>query len=157
MPKSYLVASTRALRDIAADKTFNQLSLGVQSRYLPPLDDTNSAERLARFDEAFRALQTANGLYSEREATVRFISQNLFKAAIPLPASIPLGTHRARAFLFKDGQFLSEDSAQLFITKDSFEQTIYLAAQNNGLLYGFMAVLLAMATGWIGRLMFRRD
>jgi len=53
--------------------------------------------------------------------------------------------------------FLKENSAQLEIRKSGFEQAIYRTAHRHGLFYGFLAVGLAMVTGWVGRVVFRKD
>jgi Putative transmembrane protein (Alph_Pro_TM) len=41
--------------------------------------------------------------------------------------------------------------------KAGLEYRIYKAAHENSLLYGLFAVFLAVITGWMGRLMFRKD
>ena len=73
------------------------------------------------------------------------------------PRQPVLGTHRARAFLFRNGIFIRETSAQLAILKAGFEQSIFRLSRDYGFLYGVFAVLLAILTGWIGRLVFRKD
>jgi uncharacterized protein (TIGR02186 family) len=70
---------------------------------------------------------------------------------------VPVGTHKARAFLFKNGVFIKESSAQLSIVKSGFEQTIYRFSTNHGPSYGILATLLAVVTGWLGRIVFRKD
>ena len=70
---------------------------------------------------------------------------------------MPVGTHKARAFLFKNGLFMKESSAQLAIQKAGFEQSLYRFANTNGFAYGVISVLLAIVTGWLGRVIFRRD
>ncbi len=70
---------------------------------------------------------------------------------------MPVGTHRARAFLFRNGSFVTETSAPLAIMKSGFEQRIFEIAHRQSLLYGLFAVLLAITTGWLGRIIFRRD
>lgn len=84
-------------------------------------------------------------------------SQNLFRATVALARNVPVGTHKARAFLFKNGVFLKETSAQLAIIKSGFEQSIFRFADNYAFAYGVISVLLAMMTGWLGSLVFRRD
>lgn len=99
----------------------------------------------------------ATSLYATNLGGVQFLSQNLFRATLKLAPSVPVGTHRARAYLFKNGQFVKESSAQLAILKSGFEQWIYRSAKQNGFLYGVFAVVLAIAVGWLGRIVFRRD
>ena len=88
---------------------------------------------------------------------MQVLSSTLFRATVPLPPNIPVGTHKARAFLFKNGQFMKETSANLVIVKAGFEQSVYEAAHEYSFYYGIFAVALAMLTGWLGRIVFRRD
>ena len=41
------------------------------------------------------------GLFSMRVGGVEFLSQSLFRASLPLSPNVPVGTHKARAFLFR--------------------------------------------------------
>lgn len=155
--RSYVLAATRNLQDIANDETFKQLALGVGQRFFEPQSEHEPPARLNAFSEALKAHKVADGLYHEGEGSVRFLSQSLFKATLAIPSNVPLGTHRARAFLFKNGTFIDEDSTGLYVAKDSFEQWIYDRSRDSGLIYGIAAVFLAMLVGWAGRLLFRRD
>jgi uncharacterized protein (TIGR02186 family) len=157
VPRSYVLAATRNLRDVSPEATFRQLSLGVEQRFFEPAIENPSPARFAYFSKALREQKIANGLYREGIGDVRFLSQSLFKASLALPADIPLGTHRARAFLFKNGVFVDEDSTGLYVEKDSFEQWLFSSAQQHGFFYGLAAVALAIFVGWAGRVLFRRD
>ena len=72
---------------------------------------------------------------------MQFLSQNLFRATLALAPNVPVGTHKARAFLFKNGMFVKETSAQLAIVKSGFEQSIFSFAHDYPLFYGIFAVL----------------
>ena len=157
VPLSYSLATTRAMQDIANTESFSRLSLGVDNIFLKPSDPDGDTARIAEFTEALRSRKRATGLYSERVGGVQFLSQSLFRATLALPPNVPVGTHRARAFLFKNGVFLRETSAPLAILKSGFEETVYRAANGYSFLYGAGAVLLAMLVGWLGRVIFRKD
>ncbi len=157
VPVSYSVATTRALQDITDTTNYRQLALGVDNIYLEPLERAEGQTTIKEFEAALRQLKKASGLYVERIGGVQFLTQSLFRATLTLAPNIPVGTHKARAFLFKNGVFIKETSAQLAILKAGFEQSIFLAAHNNSLLYGLFAVALAMVTGWLGRVIFKRD
>ena len=157
VPSSYSVATTRAPQDITDTKNYRQLSLGADNIYMEPLDRKDNPATIREFTKALRERKKATGLYVERVGGVQFLSQNLFRASLTLAPNIPVGTHKARAFLFRNGLFIRETSAQLAIVKSGFEQSIFRTANNYGLLYGLFAVFLAMITGWLGRIIFRRD
>lgn len=156
VPVSYSVATTKRFQDIATPATYKRLSLGTGNIYLEPQEKDDPAA-VAEFTAALRSEKTASGLYTERVGDVGFLSQNLFRATVTLAPDVPVGTHNARAFLFKDGVFLKETSAHLFIRKSGFEQTLFRLAGNHGFFFGLCAVALAFVTGWAGRMIFRRD
>ena len=65
------------------------------------------------------------------------------------------GTNKFNLFKKKEGA--EETAAPLVILKSGFEQSIYRFAHQNSMLYGIFAVLLAVVTGWLGRIVFKRD
>lgn len=157
VPMSYSVATSRARQDITNPANYRQMALGAENIAITPFDRTGEPATIEEFTAALRERKKATGLFSERIGGVQFLSQNLFRATLNLAPNVPVGTHRARAFLFKNGVFIRENSAQLAILKAGFEQRVHRAAQNHGFLYGLAAVLLAFVTGWVGRLIFKRD
>ncbi len=157
VPISYSLATTRAIQDIADSESFGRLSLGIDKIYLKPAEPDHDEAYIDEFTSALRDGKRESGLYSERVGGVEFLSQNLFRATLSLPPHVPVGTHRARAFLFRNGVFLKETSAPLLIMKSGLEDAIYQAAHRYSLPYGIGAVLVAMLIGWLGRIIFRKD
>ncbi len=157
VPISYSVATTRMPQDITDPVSYRQLALRAENIHVEPLEKDQDPATISEFTAALRERKTATGLYSERVGGVQFLSSTLFRATLTLAPNIPVGTHKARAFLFRNGVFVKESSAQLAIVKSGFEQLMFRFSRNHGVLYGFGAVGLALLTGWLGRLVFRKD
>lgn len=157
VPISYSIATTRMLQDITDPDSYRRLSLGANYIYLEPAETAESPATIEEFTAALRDRKKAANLYNERIGGVEFLSQNLFRATVELAPNVPVGTHKARAFLFKAGMFIKETSAPLHIVKSGFEQSIFNVSREYGFVYGLLAVTLAMVTGWLGRIIFRRD
>ena len=157
VPISYSVATTRMPQDITGDKSYRQLALGADNIHLEPADSNGDPATIKVFSTALRGVKKRTGLYSIRPGGVQFLSKSLFRATLALPANVPVGYHKARAFLFKEGTFIQETSSGLQIVKSGMEQAVFDAAHNHGFFYGLFAVGLAILTGWLGRIMFRRD
>lgn len=157
VPASYSLASTRSLSAITDATTYRQLGLGVDYLSLQPVLGVSPIEHHVMFSDALRALKLQRGLYVERIGDVQFISPTLFRATLTIPANVPIGLHKAEAFLFRDGVFIRETTANLQIVKSGFENAVYDYAHGYGLLYGLFCVALAIFTGWAGRIVFRRD
>ncbi|MBX3570518.1 MAG: TIGR02186 family protein [Rhizobiaceae bacterium] len=156
VPESYSIATTRMPQDITDPNSYRQLALGIDYLHVQPVD-RERPETLAEFTAALRERKRASGLYSERIGGVQFLSTSLFRATLSLAPNVPIGTHKARAFLFKNGLFVKETSAQLAIVKSGFEQTLYRLSTDHGFFFGICAVVLAIVTGWLGRIIFKRD
>lgn len=157
VPVSYSMATTRQPQDITEPNSYRQLSLGINNIYIEPEDKRGNPMTIDEFTDALRERKQALGLYSDNIGGVQFLSQNLFRATLHLAPNVPVGTHKARAFLFRNGLFIKESSTQLAIVKSGFEQTIFRFATDHGFGYGMFAIGLAMLTGWLGRIVFRKD
>lgn len=153
-PLSYISASTRDLQDITSNENFAKLSLGINALKLDSNPDKTAIA--GEFSEAFKSIKTRAQVYSESSGNVEFISESLFRATLQLPASIPIGHHRARAFLFRNGEFIRESSSDLAIIKSGAEQAIYDTARQDSVWYGFGSIFIAVAIGWLGNAVFRK-
>jgi uncharacterized protein (TIGR02186 family) len=157
VPVSYSMATTRMPQDITDPNNYRQLALGADNIHIQPLDPDGNPVDIEEFRQALRERKEASGLFSIRVGGVEFLSQSLFRASLTLAPNVPVGTHRARAFLFRSGLFIKENSAQLAIVKSGFEQSVATASVEYSMFYGLFAVALAMLTGWLGRIIFRKD
>lgn len=109
------------------------------------------------YAEALRRIRTETGLFNETFGTVRFVSPTLFRADLQLPADLPVGRHMVRAYLFRNGVFIREATETLTVVKTGFESFVSDFARDHALTFGIFAVVLAILTGWFGRLVFKRD
>lgn len=157
VPASYSIAMTRQPQDITDAASYRRLALRAQNIFLQPVSPVVNQTTLEEFSAAMLDRKTAAGLYSERIGGVQFLSQSLFRATLYLAPHVPVGTHRARAFLFRNGVFVRETSTGLTIRKAGLEQRLYEFAHDEGFTYGILAVLLAMVTGWLGSIIFRKS
>jgi uncharacterized protein (TIGR02186 family) len=155
MPGYYFLSSTRPLDDIASLSTLERFKLGTAN--LEPMVrgkvDPNEAN-------AFRAAairdRKREHLYWESPTGIEFLSRTLFRARIPVPASVPPGQYRAEVYLFRGGTVVSAQSSPLFIDKSGFERRVYNYAYDASLAYGSVAVAMAFAFGWLAFLIFRQ-
>jgi len=157
VPESYSIATTRMPQDITDPNSYKRLALGTDFLHMQAEDRDGDPTTLEDFRTALRGLKHSIGLYNERVGGVQFLSSNLFRATVRLAPDVPVGTHKARAFVFRNGIFIKETSTQLAIVKSGFEQMLFRLSQNHAMFFGFCAVGLAIVTGWLGRIIFRRD
>ncbi len=157
VPSSYSVATTRPLDEITDAEDARILQIGLKNINVLPELDQNSKIDIAVFRKSLARLKVSKDLFLERIGGVEFLSPTLFKAKLAVPANVPIGKHTAHAFLFRDGKFVNAQFAEMRVQKIGFEQFTYDLAHQNGLLYGIIAVLIAIATGWLASVVFGKD
>ncbi|MDX3926500.1 MAG: TIGR02186 family protein [Shinella sp.] len=157
VPESYSLSSTRDIEAIAPAAALNGIGVGIQHIKLNPVGFVGDGSNLSEFRDAFRRLKESGGFYQRDPGGVQFISASLFRATVRLPANVPNGTHVVRAHLFRDGVFISEKALPLQVMKTGVEQMISNAAYDNPLAYGLLSVLLAVVTGWLASIVFRKE
>jgi uncharacterized protein (TIGR02186 family) len=157
-PSYYSLSSTRPLDEIATPPLLRRFGLGFANI---PLQVADAAETSIdpEFRDAFIRLRKEAGLYSEFAGGVDFIgtSESVFRTAAWIPSNAPDGRYTVEVFLFSGSAFLAHEQATLNVTKVGFEQFMFDASHNNALVYGLACVLLALFTGWIAGVIFRRD
>ncbi|MEX2696476.1 TIGR02186 family protein [Rhizobium mongolense] len=157
VPHSYSMSSSRSIDDVVTPLDLTDQGIGIDHIPLTPVGFVGDGSSLGEFRTAFRRLQQTGGLYERDPTGVRFVSSNLFKASLRLPANIPNGVHTVRAYLFKSGVFVTQKSVPLRVIKTGIEQMLTDAAHGQPIPYGMFAVFLAIVTGWGASIVFRKD
>jgi hypothetical protein len=99
------------------------------------------------FAAALLAYEQAGHLYSYEPQKVYFMGESLFKMVVPFPDSIMGGDYAADVYLFNDGQLTGMQSIPIHVEKTGFDAWIYDFAHNYSVLYGMLAVLIAVSMG----------
>jgi len=159
VPSYLAVLSNRPVGQIAASETLRRLQLGLDNFLLTQRVGFDLADTVPGdpFRTAFVRLETQAGRYSELASAVRFLTPSVFRAAIPLPADAPVGSYTVDVKLLADGALVGRANSELSVSKAGIEQYLAEAARNSGLLYGLATTLMALLTGWIASIVFRRD
>jgi uncharacterized protein (TIGR02186 family) len=129
-------------------------------RILPEVQGRVSAVPQSLHVEQFGAelvrLMTAKGLFGINELGVKFLSPTAYAAQLTLPGDISNGLFIAQTYLFKDGQVIAKRGDSFAVNKTGFERFLFTSARDYPLLYGLTCVILAIGTGWLGGVIFKR-
>jgi len=109
------------------------------------------------FRSAFVRLRTQHGLYREDGSAVTLLTPTLFRTGIPLPAEVPIGTYEVEIKLFSNGALITKTETAFEIVKVGFEQFVATSARQHGLIYGLVTAAMALMTGWMASIVFRKD
>lgn len=156
VPSYYFVASSRPLETITSEWALRRNGVGVANLNLLPRS-RSSPEKLEEFREAVVRMQRVEGLIDEAPYGVTFRSDTLFRTEIDFPAKVPVGQYRVEVHLLKNGLFVDAQSLPLDVNKTGLERRIYELAHDTPLLYGILAVAIALGAGYLASLPFRRS
>lgn len=160
VPGFYAVLSDRPLRDIANEAVLKAFELGFENLDLRLLDSAETKPgdaELAAYRAAIIRIKQSEGLYYYNPKGVTFVGRNLFRATIDLPSNVPVGLYASDVYLLREKEVLSHNRSQLKIGKQGFERFVFSAAFDYPVLYGIIAVIIAIAAGLLASALSRRD
>ena len=149
MPSYYGLFSTPGARSMIEDEG------GVASS-LSLIRAAEDGDERAQHRAALAAARMSQGLYVEELEGVEKLSRTFFRTEIPLPPLLSDGRYRVFAFLYAGDVTLATEELQFNVQKTGFEQRIFQLSREQPLFYGIGAVILALVTGYVGGVVFRR-
>jgi uncharacterized protein (TIGR02186 family) len=158
---SYLaVLSTRPFDSIAGADTLRDEQVGIANVPLTArigATIANAGGPDDPFRQAFVRLKHERDLYGETAGGVMFLTATLYRAAIYVPAEAVIGKYDVDVKLFARGVVIARTASTFEIKTVGFEHFIANAAVNHGLAYGLATTMMAVVTGWMASILFRRD
>lgn len=123
----YKVSIPRAIRSVGAPQNIK--------------DSQNFTSSLIR-------IKTKSNQYQLNEGTISVDEQTLFRTAIKLPAALTEGDYLTRIFLTRGGEVVSKYETSIYVRKVGMERWLFKLSRENALIYGFMSLFIAIASGW---------
>jgi uncharacterized protein (TIGR02186 family) len=158
VPSFYSLNTSRSLAALAPPSLLARLGIGFRNIGFTYTGRSAVNDPAAdEFRDAYIRLKSESGLYDEHSGGVAFIGDTIFRSAIRIPANVPVGRYTVAVYLFSGNAFLAKASAPFEVTKTGFESYMFSIARSQSLLYGLGCVALALITGWLAGVIFRRD
>lgn len=153
-PAYFHVLSSRRLLDIADIALLNANAILPEAYALAP--NPAGFMKTLQFGRELIRLMSEEGLFGVQENGVQFMSDNFYSAQLILPSNAPPGPYVAQTYVFKDGAVIARKSEGFSVRKIGFERFLAQSATQSPLLYGLACVALALFTGWLGGVLFKR-
>ncbi len=107
------------------------------------------------FTRALIRIRQNEGLYQTLEGRVAFDEQTLFRAEIDMPANLTEGEYVIRIFLTRAGRIVSSYETAIDVQKVGLERFLFTLSRERPVMYGLMALAIAIAAGWGASTVFR--
>lgn len=153
-PSYFHVLSSRKLLEIADINLLNQNFILPEAHAMIP--NIAGFMKTLTFGRELIRLMSEENLFGVQENGVQFMSDTFYSAQLTLPSSAPPGPYIAQTYVFKNGEIIARRSEGFAVRKIDFERFLAQSATQYPLLYGIACVVLALFTGWLGGVIFRR-
>jgi len=148
VPGFYAMAASRPMEEIQKSIYYQPLGIGFEEAISSDMQVTPLGGERKEFARALLRDLRRKGLYDVLPGKVEFIGETLFKAVVPFPDDMPRGDYTAEVYLLSDGALVGMQTTPIHVYKSGFDAFIYDQAHRHPLLYGVIAVLLALFSGW---------
>jgi uncharacterized protein (TIGR02186 family) len=158
VPNFYAVASSRPLTEITTPDIRETQQIGATNiaTTVTARDRDRSAEDLAKFRAALIRNKQKIGLYSTDPDEISVISDRLFRTQIKFPSNMATGNYTAVVYLFREGNAVQAVSTPILVEKVGIGAEVYNFAHQQSALYGLAAIVIAVFSGWLGGVVFRK-
>ena len=151
-PSYYAVATSAPWTDVILDIE--------DLRHKISIDRAIRAVGLGREDrdvfiQALMRIKESQDAYLNAFGSVEVSEETLFTTSIRLPANLTEGDYKARFFITRGGAVLDMHDTTINVSKVGLEQFLFSMSREQPLLYGIMAIAIAIAAGWMASAVFR--
>ena len=157
VPSVYLLSTSGPLPDLAPPPVLGELGVGYPALQSRAARSPEQMESDGNFGE-FLKLKESENLYSCDEGGVRLEPEPSgamrVSSECSLPSKVPWGEYEVQLFGFKAGKGELLHSERLHVAPAGVTASVSNLARNHGLLYGILAVLIALGVGLLTGLAF---
>jgi uncharacterized protein (TIGR02186 family) len=156
LPQFYHIAATKPLADLKAGPELQRHQIGLDVLKIEPEAESLTLGDYANFREALIRLKQVRGVFGAEVAPVHVLGNRLFRTEVHFPANVPVGIYRVEVYLIREGQVASAQMTPLSISKTGFGADLYDFAHHHGALYGLLAILISVLSGWLASVAFKK-
>ena len=116
------------------------------------VSDKNNSDFKAQLIEKMEK----NNLYNNNVSKVEFLDETLFKVMLNFPKNIVRGIYTVELYLIKENTLISFQSIPIYVNQIGISAKISDFAIQQDMIYGIIAVMLALIVGWLANYIFAR-
>ena len=154
VPSFYAVASTRPLTEILSPEADAAFRISARQAIGAEQVGDGSPEAVL-FAEALMRIRERSAQYLSLDRYVHIDRDILFRTNVRLPANLTEGAYTTRMYLVQNGEVVSQFRTAIFVRKDGIERWLHELAYDQPLVYGLLALVIALIAGWGASALFR--
>jgi len=95
-------------------------------------------------------------LFLDDPMKIDVISEQLFKTSFHFPNNMTTGKYTVNVFAFREKSLVNMVSKTISVEKTGIGAGVFKFAKEQSALYGLIAIVIAVLSGWIASVIFRK-
>ncbi len=155
VPGYYAVAATRPLNELKANEALYVNQIGIENIRFAGAEEMKEIDR-EMWAKGLTDSMVRSKRYIKKLGKVELTDNTLFKTEVVFPSVIPSGTYTVDTLLLREGNVIGAKRTLIKVSKSGIGAEVFNLAHSASLLYGIMAVVLALLVGWIANVVVRK-
>jgi uncharacterized protein (TIGR02186 family) len=159
MPYLYKVHSSKPLKDIVTPELAKEYRLDYRAlkndMKLEILKGESTDDDRDLLFDGFIKIKEEQNLYRVAENRIRITKGRLFEHYFTFPDKAKAGDYLVESYAIKDGKIIDHSSDEVQVVKVGLTAWLYHMSQEQGVLYGMMAVGIALIAGLLVGMVFK--
>lgn len=159
LPFLYKIHSSRPLKEVLTPEVAAKYRLGYQTlkedMELKLIKGVAASDDRDVMFQGFVELKEKFNLYRVAENRIRIRKGRLFEHYFTFPDKAKEGDYLVESYAIKDGRVIAVSRDKITVQKVGITAWLYRTAQENGLLYGVIAVVIALGAGLLVGMVFK--
>jgi len=157
-PAFYALAASRPVGELLPEAVLAEERIGTSrlEMEVAAKPDGADGETLRAFYAGLLRIMEKKKLYTAETGTIKLIGKQLFRTDLWFPATVAVGDYRVDTYLVADGRIETKKTTHLRVHKVGVEAQVYDFAHQHALIYGLLAILIAVVSGWAANAVFRK-
>ena len=158
-PSYYALAATQPISELLSAKDLKTERIGTHNLGLNTIKKPKgaTAKIVQDFTDGLIRNMKAKSLYTKETGIVRRVGRQLFRTNLWFPSNVSVGDYTVDTFLVVDKKIESRKTTHLQVHKVGFEAKVFNFAHEHAMLYGLLAIVIAVISGWVANVVFKTE
>lgn len=157
-PAFYALATTRPVEALLPPAVLQAEKIGTAHLGLDikTKPDGATPARVQEFYDGLVRNMVRKSLYTDEAGQIGQIGKQLFRTDLWFPATVSVGDYSIDTYMVIDGHIKTKKTTHLEVHKVGLEAQIYNFAHEHALIYGLLAIVIAVVSGWSANAVFKK-
>jgi len=157
-PSYYALATSRPVEDLLPESVLKAERIGTDRLALNAKYTSGAVTHGAvpNFTDGLIRNMVKKNLYTGSPGTITLIGKQLFRTDLWFPANVSVGSYAVDTYMITQGKIETKKTTHIQVHKVGIEAQIYNFAHEHALIYGLLAIVIAVVSGWSANAVFRK-